>query len=141
MDLMTRKFIEVGEGDRIYEVVTKIVNERGAMLACIIDKQERLKGIITPREILRAVEVREFGTLRHPFFEGPRILHLLTSKYARDIMSPPVSVKSSDKIEKAIDIMLDGGFYEIPVVDEEGKVIGEINYFGIIQGSVESLKE
>lgn len=40
-------------------------------------------------------------------------------------------------MEKAINIMLDKGFYEVPVVDEQGKMMGEINYFSIITSSVE----
>jgi CBS domain-containing protein len=55
-------------------------------------------------------------------------------------MSPPVSVKPEDGVDKAIDIMLDKGFYEVPVVDEQGKIVGLINYFSIITSSVEYLK-
>ena len=139
-DLMIGKFVKVNEGDRIYEAVEKIAEDRETMLACVVDQDNRLKGIITPREILRAVEIRDFGTTRYPFFEGPQVLHLLTSKYAQDIMTPPVSVKPEDEVEKAIDIMVDRGFYEVPVVDEEGRIIGEINYFGIITSSVDYLK-
>ena len=68
------------------------------------------------------------------------MLHLLTSKYARDIMSAPISVKPGDEVQKAIDLMLYNGFYEVPVVDKDGKVVGEINYFGVITGSIEHCK-
>lgn len=139
-ELMVEKFVKIGEKDPIYEAVEKIAEDKETMLACVVDEENRLKGIITPKEILKAIEVREYGTIRYPFFEGPEVLHLLTSKYAKDIMSPPVSVKPDDKVEKAINIMLDKGFYEVPVVDDEGKILGEINYFGIIISSVEYLK-
>jgi predicted transcriptional regulator len=56
-------------------------------------------------------------------------------------MSAPIGVKADDEIEKAIDSMLDRVFYEVPVVDGMGKIIGEINYFGIITSSIEHLKE
>lgn len=110
------------------------------MLACVLDEEGKLKGIITPKEVLRAVEIREFGTIRRPFFEGPEILRILSSKYAKDIMSSPVSVKPEDSVDKAINIMLDKGFYEVPVVDEQEKMLGVINYFGIITSSMEYLK-
>jgi len=139
-DLISKKFVKVREDDQLSKVVAKIARDRETMLACVVDKENRLKGIITPRDILRAVEIREFGTIRRPFFEGPRILHILTSRYAKDVMSPPLSVKPDDSVEKAINIMLDRGFYEVPVVDEKEKMLGMINYFGIITGSVEYLK-
>jgi CBS-domain-containing membrane protein len=139
-DLMSSKFVKVAEQDQISQVVVKIAKDKETMLACVLDEEGRLKGIITPKEVLRAVEIREFGTIRRPFFEGPEILRVLSSKYAKDIMSPPVSVKPEDSVDKAIDIMLDKGFYEVPVVDEQGKIVGLINYFSIITSSVEYLK-
>ena len=139
-DLMSSKFVKVAEQDQISQVVVKIAEDKETMLACVMDEEGRLKGIITPKEVLRAVEIREFGTIRRPFFEGPEILHILSSKYAKDIMSPPVSVKPEDSVDKAIDIMLDKGFYEVPVVDEEGKIVGLIDYFSIITSSMEYLR-
>jgi CBS-domain-containing membrane protein len=139
-DLVTSKFIRVAEEDPLSQVVVKIAKDKETMLACVVDGEDKLRGIITPREILEAVELREFGTISHPFFSGPQILHFLTSKCAKDIMSPPVSVKLSDGVGKAINIMLNRGFYEVPVVDEQGKMIGEVNYFSIITSSAEYLK-
>ena len=139
-DLMSSKFVKVAEQDQISQVVVKIAKDKETMLACVLDEEGKLKGIITPREVLRAVEIREFGTIRRPFLEGPEILRILSSKYAKDIMSPPVSVKPEDSVDKAIDIMLDKGFYEVPVVDEQGKMVGVVNYFSIITSSVEYLK-
>jgi CBS-domain-containing membrane protein len=139
-DLITSKFVRIAEEESLSQVVVKIAEDKETMLACVLDKENKLKGIITPKEILQAVELREFGTIGQPFFKGPRILYILSSKYAKDIMSPPVSVKLSDGMEKAIEIMLDKGFYEVPVVDEQGKMIGEVNYFSIITSSLEYLK-
>ena len=139
-DLMSSKFVKVAEQDQISQVVVKIAEDKETMLACVLDEEGRLKGIITPKEVLRAVEIREFGTIRRPFFEGPEILRILSSKYAKDIMSPPVSVKPKDSVDKAIDIMLDKGFYEVPVVDKQGKIVGLINYFSIITSSMEYLR-
>ena len=140
-ELMIRKFVKIHEEDLIYQAVEKIAADRETMLACVVDRDDKLKGIITPREVLRTVEVREFETIRYPFFEGAEVLGLLTSKYARDMMSAPISVREDDEIEKAIDIMLDFGFYEVPVVDVEGRVLGEINYFNIIISSIDYLKQ
>jgi len=138
-ELMVEKVVKIGEREPIYEVVAKIVEAGQRRIACVVDEKDRLTGIITPRDVLKAVELREYGSVRYPFFEAREVLHLLTSKYARDIMRAPVYVRPDDEIEKAINIMLDAGFYEVPVVDEGGRVIGEIDYFGIIASSVEHL--
>jgi CBS domain-containing protein len=135
-ELMSNKFVKVYEDDQIFEAAAKVAEDRETLLACVVDKNGKLVGIITPRELLKAAEVSGYRGVRHPFFSGREALHLLSSDYARDIMSSPVSVKPDDEVQKAIDLMLYNGFYEVPVVDNKGKVIGEINYFGIIAGSM-----
>jgi len=140
-ELMIDKFVKVHEDDQIFEAVAKVAEDCETLLACVVDNKGRLKGIITPNELLKAVEVSEYGVTRRPFFSGREVLHLLSSRYARDIMSAPISVKADDDVEKAIDIMLDKGFYEVPVVDRAGRVIGEINYFSVITSSIEHCKK
>lgn len=140
-ELMIEKFVKVNEEDQIFEAVAKVAEDCETLLACVVDSEGRLKGIITPKELLKAVEVSEYGVTRRPFFSGREVLHLLSSRCARDIMSAPISVKADDDVEKAIVIMLDKGFYEVPVVDRVGRVIGEINYFGVITSSIEHCKK
>lgn len=135
-ELMIHKYVKVSEDDPIFEAASKVAEDCETLLACVVDKNDRLIGVITPRELLKAAEVCEYGGVRHPFFSPREALHLLTSRYARDIMSSPISVKPDDEVQKAIDIMIDKGFYEVPVVDADKKVIGVINYFGIISTSV-----
>jgi CBS domain-containing protein len=139
-DLMTTECNNVPEDISIYDAVKKIAARTRGKIACVVDKEGKLKGLLTPRGILEALEVREFGSIRRPFFAGPEVLHLLTSKYARDIMHAPVSVHVNDKVEEAINIMLDHDFYEVPVVDDDMKVIGEISYFDIILNVAEHHK-
>jgi CBS domain-containing protein len=139
-ELMTKKFVKVFEDEPIYELVGKIIKDRQAKLGCIVDRDNRLKGIITPKELLEMVEIREFGHIKYPFFRGPEALRILASKYARDIMCPPVFVVPEDTIDKAIHIMLDRGFYEVPVVDKNGKMLGIINYFAILSQATRYLE-
>jgi CBS domain-containing protein len=139
-DLMTTEGTNVPEDAAIYEAVKKIAARTRGKIACVVDREGKLKGLLTPRDILEALEVRKFGGVRGRFFAGPEILHLLTSKYAKDIMSAPISVHINDGVEDAINAMLDHGFYELPVVDKDMKVIGEISYFDILINSLENQK-
>lgn len=139
-DLMIDKFVSIGEKEPIYEVVKKVAEDRETMIACVVDEKKRLRGLITPKDLLKVVEVRGYGVIKQPRFEGPEALHLLTSRYARDIMCAPISVREDDEVLKAISIMVDEGFYEVPVVDEEQRVKGVVNYFDVIVSSVEHLK-
>jgi CBS domain-containing protein len=140
-ELMVKEFVAIFEDEPIYQLVGKIVEGRQSMLGCVLGKDNSLKGLITPRELLQAVEVREFGTIKYPFFRGPEVLAILTSKYAKDIMRHPVSVMPEDKVVKAVNIMLDSYFYEVPVVDKDNKVQGIINYFAILSHAIDYLRK
>jgi CBS domain-containing protein len=135
-ELMIAKSVTVREDAEIFEVANKVAKDCETLLVCVVDKEDRLIGMITPKGLLKAAEVSEYGTVRHPFFSGREALHLLSSDCARDIMSAPISVKSDDEVQTAINLMLSNNLYEVPVVDEGGKVIGEINFLGIVSHSV-----
>jgi len=135
-ELMIDKSVTVSEDEEIAEVVKKVTKDCETLLVCVVDKEDRLIGIITPKGLLKAAEVGEYGNVRHPFFSGREALHLLSSDHARDIMSAPVSVKPDDEVQMAIDLMLSSNLNEIPVVDKNDKVLGEINFLGIISHSV-----
>ncbi len=139
-ELMKTECTNVPEDAAIYEAVKKIAAREKGKIACVVDREGKLKGLLTPRDILEAIEVRKFGVIKERYFVGPEILHFLTSKYAKDIMSAPVSVHVNENIEEAINTMLDHGFYELPVVDKEMKVIGEISYFDILIDALENQK-
>jgi CBS domain-containing protein len=138
--LMTTECNKIQEDEPIYEAVKKIASSKRSKIACVIDREGKLKGLLTPRGVLEELEVRKFGGVRGRFFAGPEVLHLLTSKYAKDIMSAPISVHVNDGVEETINTMLDHGFYELPVVDDDMKVIGEISYFDIILSAAENQK-
>ncbi|HEX76624.1 MAG TPA: CBS domain-containing protein [Dehalococcoidia bacterium] len=139
-DLMMTKFVQVRDKDPLWEVVLKIAEDRETMLACIVDEANKLKGIITPKRLLTAVQISQFRTTRYPSLEWGEVLSSLTSKYAEDIMGPPIAVEPEQSIEYAINIMLAKGLYELPVVDKGGRVVGEINFFQIIVNWAERLR-
>ena len=135
-ELMIDKSVTVSEDEEIFEVANKVTKDCETLLVCVVDKENKLIGMITPKELLKAAEVSEYGNVRHPFFSGREALHLLSSDHARDIMSAPVSVKPDDEVQMAIDLMLRNNLNEIPVVDKDSRVIGEVNFMDIISHSV-----
>ena len=85
-ELMTSEFDKVSEGEPIFEAIKKIAVSRRTTIACVVDKEGKLTGLLTPKDILEAIEVKEYGSVRGRHFAGPEVLHLLTSKYAEDIV-------------------------------------------------------
>jgi len=88
---------------------------------CLVTRDGLLAGILTERDVTRKVYGRE-GALKQPVSEW---------------MTPdPQRVMRTDPIRKAVLLMQRGGFRNVPVVDEEGRVVAcvrhkdFINYLG-----------
>jgi CIC family chloride channel protein len=77
----------------------------------VLDGDRRLVGIITPEE-LRILQTE------------PELMRIVT---ASDLMRPPVSVRPSDDLRKALELMLANGIREVPVIDSFGRFIGFID--------------
>ena len=133
--LMTSDFIKARDDELIYDVVSRVATMKNSLLVCVVDKAGKITGVVTPREILKTVEVCGYEGRRKPLFSEREVAHIMTSRYVRDIMSVPEHVKPGDDVQKAIDIMIDRGFYEVPVVDEDLNPIGLIHFFAVISNA------
>ncbi|MFC1916683.1 CBS domain-containing protein [Chloroflexota bacterium] len=131
-DLMLKTFVRVTEDEMIWDVIKEVNKDKRTRLACVVDKDDRLKGIITPKMFIKKVMVAGLGSVRSSSSNWGEILNAMTQKKAWEIMAPPQSVRPTHSINEALQNMLDNNLYEIPVVDESNKVIGELNFFKII---------
>ncbi len=132
-ELMTTKLAKIHEDDSIYEAVAKIAEDRETLIACVVDKEDKLTGIISPKRVLKTLAVRTFEHIKYSLFLGPGMLYsLITAEYVKDIMNASVSVGPEDGIEKAIELMIEHDIPEIPVVDRQGQLLGVVNYNDII---------
>ncbi len=130
--LMTANCISVKSTEKINSIMIDLSEKREIMLVYVVDDNDVLTGIITPRKLIKAVKIAAFGSTRDPSLEWGEVLSSMTKKYAADVADAPVSVTRDDKIEDVLNIMLDKNLYELPVVDKDRKLIGRINYRDII---------
>ncbi len=140
-DLMVAQCIRVTENDKISKAMRKVAEDREAMVVCVVDESDKLVGIITPKRLLKTVQLAAFRDTRDPSFEWGEVLSSLTTKYARDIMGPPVSLTPDDNITDAIDLMLDKNLYDLPVVNKNGEVVGVIYFYDIIANWVKKARK
>lgn len=90
-------------------------------------------GIITVKELLKVLVVREEISGGKPLSTGQLFLYVSKNTTASDIMSSPISVKKSDSLEKALDKFVNYGLEELPVIDENGVIIGDLDAYELLQ--------
>jgi CBS domain-containing protein len=114
-DLTNFTAVEIGTS-----VKTTIEKMRAEHQRCavIVDNAGALVGIFTDRDILRrVVDVRDTWDLP-----------------IDDIMTPsPTSVNANDQADVALALMDYKHFRNIPVLDDEGTVVGNLTHYAIIK--------
>jgi acetoin utilization protein AcuB len=99
----------------------------------VIDKDHNLLGIITLREMLKVLAIRKGVSGNKSLSRGKLFDYVSKSTTANDIMKAPISVKKTNTLEEALELMVRHEVEEIPVVDNQGKVIGDLNAFELVR--------
>ncbi len=117
-DRMTRDLLTVEPGAALTEAARRMAS-RGVG-AVIVLEGERLAGILTERDILKAVATG-----------------LAPDALVADWMTRhPETVESDDATDHAASLMIHGGFRHLPVVDE-GRVIGILSIRDLMRVALE----
>lgn len=89
-------------------------------LVGMITRLELLKFLVSKAEEMPVTPHAEFGV-------ASQMLHYLSASKAKDLMLPPVAVKTSDTLVTVMCLMIEKGIYEVAVVDEDGRFVGSVN--------------
>ncbi|MDE5415634.1 CBS domain-containing protein [Alkalihalobacterium chitinilyticum] len=120
--------------DSIDAIIKKIVNRDPVNRSVyVVNEQAKLFGIITLKELFQILAVRG-GVDRCKSYSPGRLLEWVSpTSTANDLMRSPVSVKLTDSLEYALELFVKHDLEEIPVVNENGIVIGDLDAFEIIR--------
>ncbi len=108
-EVMSKELVTVEPTASIAEAAT-VMGSRNVGSALILEGG-RAAGIFTERDILRAL-ASDFDAAHHPVSQW--------------MTSDPMTIGPDTDVRKARDLMLDGGFRHLPVVDE-GDVAGVVS--------------
>lgn len=134
--LITGKPAYVHEDSEIEEVVGKFINNPVIRAVYVVDKDLKLKGIITIYEILKKVSIDFYSTSffhSSTSFTGYSVISSISEIYAKDFMNPEIYyIKDNDSVEKAFQLLFTKKAGEIPVVDDNLKLIGDLNVIELL---------
>ncbi len=133
-DVMTREVVSIGEDADLNEV-SRLLSEKGISGMPVVDDQLHVKGVITEADVLSMSGVKRGHTIRE------LIGHLLgeplpghSTGKVKDFMStPPVTVRDTADIKEAAAILGKKRVKRLPVVGEEGRLVGIISRADIVR--------
>ena len=135
-DVMTRNVIKVREDADINEVTTLLSENRISGLP-VVDGQDRVIGVITEADVLSMAGMKKGHAfkdiLRHLLGEplpGPNS----GSKRLQDVMSSPAITTGPESDIRNVAMIIDEKrIKRLPVVDEQGRLIGLISRADIVR--------
>ena len=136
-NLITQNASIVGEEDSLLKVAEEIVGDPRTRSVYVVDRNGSLKGIIPVIELIQYLYYN-YIPKEYIFYRFP--LALSGESNAKDIMLPPVYVYDKDSITDALKKMFKNNLKEIPVVDDNMKIIGDLNILELISAWIEVYK-
>ena len=106
-DVMRSEPIEVAPEDTLGEVAERM--SEANVGAVIVKDYGRLIGILTERDMLKAMAAR---------------VHTSEARVRQWMTEEPITAGGETDVEAGARIMLENGFRHLPVVDENGQVVG-----------------
>jgi CBS-domain-containing membrane protein len=137
----------VNEEEEIYNVIKQYAENPSLRGIFVVDKERRLKGIITRNDLLQWAKFR-IGTYTNDYaLILDKIDRYVYSTTVKDIIhrdSSETYVKPEDNLTSALDMMFNEDVLAIPVVDEEKKILGDLMLsevlYAIVQRAVRDPK-
>lgn len=117
----------------IEEVVAVMGDNKTTRTVFVVDEAKNLLGLITIHEIFDYV----FDEMK------PHILKIFDKKKdmkARDIMRSPITISLDDTLDDALRAAKTGNLQDLPVC-KDGKVVGELDCFELLDGLVAENKD
>lgn len=133
---ITMEPILVQEDERIQSVYHKLVMQKVPISRCayVIDDDKKIVGMITLKKMMRYVAVKKALTGRRKQYSVSKLFeYTAPDLVARTIMVPPVFVELDHSIETAFQLLLDHDLEEAAVVNKDGRVVGDLNIYEVLQ--------
>jgi len=95
----------------------------------LVDSKLRFAGLIMRIDLLRWAHIRIAGGKGRHEIVLSEFYRIADARKAKDLVAPDtqmLSAKEGDTLQAALDKMLDYEQDEIPVVDDEGKIVGDL---------------
>ncbi len=130
-EIMIGKPAVVKEDDQLKDAVEAMTKNLISRKVYVVDGEGKLKGVITIETLLKQVGykvgVRETGVIS--FF---KFLSGIFKENVTEFMEKPVTVANRDKVLDALRLMVEHHLNDLPVIDDNDRIVGELNSLEIL---------
>jgi|GEM_PF-1365445 len=141
MNSVWRRPVIVHEDETLDEVVDKLAQCKYSRIAYVVDDKSRLRGVISLGMLMRVLYRRHRARALSAIATS-NILKIYTSEKASEIASRTVYYAvPEESLDSVLHKMLVHDLKEIPVIDENKRVIGELWIIDLLKARMLSKKK
>ena len=129
MNIVTQGATIVEEDSSIREVAKKLIEDPKTTTLYVVNKNKKLIGIVTIGTLLRYLYPEDIPP---EYLEFDISIFQAKNLQAKDIMAPSIFIKKEESVGEAFRKMFEYKIWELPVVDDDMHVIGDINGLELI---------
>ncbi len=128
--LRERPVPAVNERSTIEDVIQAMIRCEHSRVLYVVDDDGRLTGTISLGSLVRQAFARSHEPRIHP----RSLIGLMTARTAKDMMqSKPVQASDDEEIGTVIKRMVEANIKEIPVVDRDKRVVGDLTMIDLLK--------
>jgi CBS domain-containing protein len=131
----TTKAASVLKDATLREAVEVMVEDSETRKVYVLDDQQRLVGTITLETLLRHAGYR-LGVRKVGMTSFLRMLAEISDDKVTDVMNKPTKVLQDEMIVNVTRLMVENHLNDLPIVDAENKLVGELNGLDILKSSM-----
>lgn len=120
-------------------VVNELVANPMARSVYVLGPRGKVRGVIPVIYLLKIFGYDFYGLIGAGS-QFAREVGVLSGRTAREIMLEPLTVQLETTLEDALKLMVENEIQEVPVVDSEGNISGDLNSLEILK-ALNELKE
>jgi len=95
----------------------------------VVDEKDHLMGNITLGRLVMYVFAGSHGSSMNP----RHVMGLITCVHAGDLMTEgTLSARMDDEVEEVLERMVAGNVDEVPVIDEEGRIVADLTMIDLL---------
>ncbi|KYK25596.1 MAG: hypothetical protein AYK23_03910 [Candidatus Proteinoplasmatales archaeon SG8-5] len=131
---------KIRKGTMVHEAMEVLLENPYTRKIYVVDDEDKLVGAVSYLNMIRASSAR-FKVRKEGFWPFVRYMKDLFMDDVSKLMKPERPVKGYQTVKEALKIMLDTGQTDIPVVDDDGVLLGELRGMEIMRLTLESVKK
>lgn len=138
-DLWREEPSTVRLGDPMWKMVSGLVERPKNRTVYVLDPAGKLAGMISFRDIIRITNAR-LGARREGVVGLLRYMHDLLRDEVDSLMRKAVYVRPSTSLLEGLRKMEELKMNDIPITDEDGKLVGELSGLKILRFALKEIK-